>query len=701
MDNLTYNYIAGTNKLDNVTDAVSGTPYGNDFASGQTAGNYSYDAIGNLIKDVKENITNIEWTVYGKIKRIVPTLNSNKPEIIFNYDASGNRISKTTFYPQQFPNNKTTTHYVRDAQGNVMATYEETGPTNGNYYYVLKEQHIYGSSRLGMATPNLQISPVPVVSNGNYYNRILGVKSFELNSHIGNVQTVISDKKIAVTLTSAPTLVQYFTPEIITANDFFVFGFEMKGRAVNSGANYLYGFNGKRKDTEGLGGGGSTYDYGFRIYNPSLGRFLSVDPLTKQFAHYTPYQFSGNSPIFFIDLDGAEETPHPKFKEFKFDFFEFFGFNSQSDLKEHHETNNAKVKADLSYKFEENKKRWNAWCNTAIKLKEVSMTAADLVLPVELANQLITGQNLDGTDATAGDIAINIIGVIPMGKVFKGGKILIKNADKFIDVTSDVFKLFEKANPCGCFTSGTKVLTKKGLVSIDSLKIGDVVISFNDSLKTYNKKKILSTLNYVRDSIYTFYLSNEIIKTTPDHPFYINQKWILARNIKQGDKLSTYNKSTINVDSIKLDILNTNVYNFIVEDDHTYFVSTNNILVHNGGPCDYLAKTLAAFTKSGNLIPKALREHISNSISDPTLKNAFNQMYRGTAKILSGRTADALRDEVAKGGKLGHLIKAQGFIKNLTTLIQTGTLNATDSKIANEILKDLKSAVKLAESVKK
>ncbi len=57
----------------------------------------------------------------------------------------------------------------------------------------------------------------------------------------------------------------------------------------------------------GLGGGGSTYDYGFRIYNPALGRFLSVDPLFKSFPFYTPYQFAGNKPIYAIDLDGLEE----------------------------------------------------------------------------------------------------------------------------------------------------------------------------------------------------------------------------------------------------------------------------------------------------------------------------------------------------------------------------------------------------------
>ncbi len=70
---------------------------------------------------------------------------------------------------------------------------------------------------------------------------------------------------------------------------------------------YRYAFNGKEIDTEGMGGGGSTYDYGFRIYNPNLARFLSLDPLFTSYPWYTPYQFAGNKPILSIDLDGLEE----------------------------------------------------------------------------------------------------------------------------------------------------------------------------------------------------------------------------------------------------------------------------------------------------------------------------------------------------------------------------------------------------------
>lgn len=59
------------------------------------------------------------------------------------------------------------------------------------------------------------------------------------------------------------------------------------------------------------GGALAHYDYGFRIYNPAVGRFLSVDPLASEYPYYTPYQFAGNTPIKFIDLDGLEPTSNP------------------------------------------------------------------------------------------------------------------------------------------------------------------------------------------------------------------------------------------------------------------------------------------------------------------------------------------------------------------------------------------------------
>ncbi len=66
--------------------------------------------------------------------------------------------------------------------------------------------------------------------------------------------------------------------------------------------NYRYTFNGKETDNET-----GTQDYGMRIYNPALAKFLSLDPLSKKFPFYSPYSFAGNKPIIAIDLDGLEE----------------------------------------------------------------------------------------------------------------------------------------------------------------------------------------------------------------------------------------------------------------------------------------------------------------------------------------------------------------------------------------------------------
>lgn len=75
----------------------------------------------------------------------------------------------------------------------------------------------------------------------------------------------------------------------------------MLERRFSAGTGYRYGFNGKENDSET-----ATQDYGMRIYNPRIGRFLSVDPLSGKFPMLTPYQFASNRPIEGTDLDGLE-----------------------------------------------------------------------------------------------------------------------------------------------------------------------------------------------------------------------------------------------------------------------------------------------------------------------------------------------------------------------------------------------------------
>ena len=84
------------------------------------------------------------------------------------------------------------------------------------------------------------------------------------------------------------------------------FGSPMPTRSWSDpNAKYKYGFNGKEKDNETSVDGGD-YDFGARIYDSRLGRWLSLDPLIAKYPNITPYNFSKNSPNFFNDPNGMD-----------------------------------------------------------------------------------------------------------------------------------------------------------------------------------------------------------------------------------------------------------------------------------------------------------------------------------------------------------------------------------------------------------
>jgi RHS repeat-associated protein len=87
--------------------------------------------------------------------------------------------------------------------------------------------------------------------------------------------------------------------------DYYLFGSLMPGRNMNA-SDYRFGFNGKLRDDSWHDAAGTVYDYGFRIYNARIGKFLSRDPLSGGYPWYAPYQFAGNTPIMAIDLEGKE-----------------------------------------------------------------------------------------------------------------------------------------------------------------------------------------------------------------------------------------------------------------------------------------------------------------------------------------------------------------------------------------------------------
>ncbi len=189
-----------------------------------------------------------------------------------------------------------------------MAVYESGSSTGGNLTQT--EVHLYGSSRLGIlnTSVNVQSGNLLVGNTGNtIFTR--GEQFFELSNHLQNVLVTISDKKIQHTANNV--VVDYYTADVVTANDYYPFGMMMPGRNYNAQnrKDYRYGFNGKENDNDVKAVEGGQQDYGLRIYDPRLGRFLSVDPLTDDYPSWSPYPFAMNRPIDGIDLDGGEWKP--------------------------------------------------------------------------------------------------------------------------------------------------------------------------------------------------------------------------------------------------------------------------------------------------------------------------------------------------------------------------------------------------------
>jgi RHS repeat-associated protein len=310
LDELTYNYHTTTdglvsNRLYQVNDVVSagnytddiddqGT-YNNTHSTIETANNYGYDELGNLVRDAQEEIASIEWTVYGKMKKITRAGSSTKADLEFGYDASGNRLWKKVT-PKGSGAVISTYYYLRDAQGNEMCRYVKYTNTTSQLMYVAQEHSIYGSSRVGVDGRKDTLYKA-----GNYSpswggvgtsRRELGLKSFELANHLGNVLVTVSDKPVYKV--SSGTI--YFQSEITSISDYYPFGAPINGRSFSS-TEYRFSFQGQEADGE-MG----TQDYGFRIYKPALGKFLSVDQLIK--VTKQPYLANNNNPIYYNDPTG-------------------------------------------------------------------------------------------------------------------------------------------------------------------------------------------------------------------------------------------------------------------------------------------------------------------------------------------------------------------------------------------------------------
>ncbi|SFS45668.1 DNRLRE domain-containing protein [Marininema halotolerans] len=133
-----------------------------------------------------------------------------------------------------------------------------------------------------------------------------------------------------------------------------------------------------------------------------------------------------------------------------------------------------------------------------------------------------------------------------------------------------------------CFVAGTKVLTNDGDKPIEKIKVGDKVLSKDEKTGKVGYKKVKQLFRHQADAIYTVTVGNEKIQITAEHPFWVKGKgWVKAKDLQRGDLLVTDKGKVLPVKRVTMTQKHVTVYNFEVEDYHTYFVSDDHVWVHN------------------------------------------------------------------------------------------------------------------------
>jgi RHS repeat-associated protein len=248
-DQLSYTYDG--NQIQSITDNASSTFKANGFVDGATAAQeYYYDANGNMHKDRNKGIEHIR---YNRMNLPEVIVFSSGHEIHYLYDAAGTKLSKTT-YPAG--GGETTTDY---SGGFVYKN-------NTLEYFPFSEGRVRKEG-----------------SNWRY--------EYDLKDHLGNVRATFTGNSGVASL--------------LQADSYYPFGGKMPGLSyIASGADEnKFTYNGKELEDEfGL----DWYHYGWRFYDPAVGRWWVTDPMDVE---HSPYKYGFNSPIMFIDPDGAEPTP--------------------------------------------------------------------------------------------------------------------------------------------------------------------------------------------------------------------------------------------------------------------------------------------------------------------------------------------------------------------------------------------------------
>lgn len=222
-----------------------------------------------------------------------------------------------------------------------------------------------------------------------------------------------------------------------------------------------------------------------------------------------------------------------------------------------------------------------------------------------------------------------------IANLIRQGKVALKNMSS--NVKTSLRTLFKET--C-CFVGGTPISTPEGEKPIEKILVGDCVYAANPETGQIGIKKVVRTFKKQTSRLYHVVALDEEIITTAEHPFWVKAKgWIAAYKLQQGDMLCLQNGKTVEVADVFVEELQESmvVYNFEVEDWHTYFVGKMQIFVHNKCNWNYISDS---YLKRKGLDAHAIKYEYLGKKANIKLYDLYYDKATGAVSIFLKKTKE-------------------------------------------------------------
>lgn len=223
-----------------------------------------------------------------------------------------------------------------------------------------------------------------------------------------------------------------------------------------------------------------------------------------------------------------------------------------------------------------------------------------------------------------------------------------------------------------CFVSGTEIETENGNKKIEEIEIGEKVYSYDEAKKEKVLKKVKKIHQNTTDILVKIKTKLDTIITTPEHPFYIKGKYILAGFLSAGMSLTGFAGEEVSIQEVKVirSMYPKTVYNLSIEDTENYYVGQGKILSHNmGDTCCGLGTLNDDVAKSADEVDDVLKNRLKSldEIDDPNLdvKNINEYIKNNTMTTLSGKNEPYLNAKGIKNSSVavGKITNKNGEIE--------------------------------------